>query len=122
MLHCITERLLVGRYVATVGVLALCLAQSVLAAPPVDADPKLAPWFEDLVQPKTHAPCCSIADCRPVISRQQEGHYEAQIDGVWRTIPDSIILNRTDNPTGHAIACWTPNTGVILCFVPPPES
>jgi hypothetical protein len=56
------------------------------------------------------------------MSRQNAGHYEAMIEGVWRTVPDSVVLNRTDNPTGHAIACWTPQTSVILCFVPPPQS
>jgi len=112
----------VGRYVISVGMLVVCLAQPTQAAPPPDADPKLSPWFNDLEQPKTHAPCCSIADCRPVASRQSDGHYQAQIDGRWRTIPDEVILNRTDNPTGQAIACWTPNSGIILCFIPPPES
>jgi hypothetical protein len=56
------------------------------------------------------------------MSRQRAGHYEAMIDGVWRPVPDSVILNRTDNPTGSAIACWTPQTSIILCFVPPPQS
>jgi hypothetical protein len=102
--------------------LVLCLAPPAQAAPPPDADPSLAPWFNDLEQPTTHAPCCSLADCRPVMSRQNAGHYEAMIDGTWRAIPDSVVLNRTDNPTGHAIACWTPQTGIILCFVPPPQS
>ena len=111
-----------GRYVISVGMLVVCLTQPARAAPPPDADPKLSPWFNDLEQPKTHAPCCSIADCRPVPSRQSDGHYQVEIDGVWRNIPDSVILSRTDNPTGHAIACWNPNSGIILCFVPPPES
>lgn len=110
-----------GRMVP-VGILLLVLAQPAEAAPPSDADPMLAPWFNDLRQPFTNALCCSIADCRPVQSRQNAGHYEALIEGTWRVIPDRVILNRTDNPTGSAIACWTPHSGVILCFVPPPQS
>ncbi len=91
------------------------------AAPPPDADPALAPWFNSLRQPWTNALCCSVADCRPAQSRLSEGHYEALIEGEWRRVPDHLILNRTDNPTGRAIVCWTPQVG-ILCFVRPPES
>jgi hypothetical protein len=91
------------------------------AAPPPDADPTLAPWFNSLRQPWTNALCCSVADCRPVESRLSDGHYEALIEGEWRRVPDHLILNRNDNPTGRAIACWTPQVG-ILCFVRAPES
>jgi len=91
------------------------------AAPPADADPALAPWFNSLRQPWTNALCCSIADCRPVESRLNDGHYEALIEGEWRRIPDQLILSRSDNPTGRAIACWTRQVG-ILCFVRAPES
>ena len=111
-----------GRYVISAGMIVLCLTHYAQAAPPPNADPRLSPWFNGLEQPKTHAPCCSVADCRPVAARQSDGHYQAQIDGVWRTVPDDVILSGTDNPTGRAIACWTPRSGVILCFVPPPES
>jgi hypothetical protein len=45
--------------------LPLLLVQAASAAPPADADPKLAPWFNDLRQPWTNALCCSMADCRP---------------------------------------------------------
>ena len=92
-----------------------------LAAPPPDADPTLAPWFNSLRQPWTNALCCSMADCRPVDSRLNDGHYEALIEGEWRRVPDHLILNRSDNPTGRAIACWTAQVG-ILCFIRAPES
>ena len=105
-----------------VGVVALAfVAQPVLAAPPPDADPALAPWFNSLRQPWTNALCCSVADCRPVNSQLNDGHYEALIEGEWRRVPDHLILNRNDNPTGRAIVCWTPQVG-ILCFVRAPES
>ena len=98
-----------------------CLARPALAAPPPDADPMLAPWFNSLRQPWTNALCCSVADCRTVQSRLLDGHYEALIEGEWRQVPDRLILNRSDNPTGRAVACWTPRVG-ILCFVRAPES
>jgi hypothetical protein len=98
-----------------------CSARLAMALPPPDADPALAPWFNDLRQPWTNALCCSMADCRQVESRLDGDHYEALIEGEWRRVPDHLILNRSDNPTGHAVACWTKQTG-ILCFVPAPES
>ena len=91
------------------------------AAPPPDADPRFAPWFNSLRQPFTNALCCSEADCRRVDARLNDGHYEALIEGGWRRVPDHLILDRGDNPTGRAVACWTPQVG-ILCFVPAPES
>lgn len=99
----------------------LLLASPALAAPPTDADPALAPWFNGLRAPWTNALCCSAADCRPVASRLRQGHYEVFVGDAWRPVPDSTILNRTDNPTGRAVVCWTPQAGV-LCFVRPPES
>ena len=106
----------------TAGLIGLIrIVNPVNAAPPPDADPALAPWFNDLRQPWTNALCCSVADCRPVESRLNNGHYEALIEGEWRPVPDDHILNRGDNPTGHAVACWTPSAGII-CFVRPPES
>jgi hypothetical protein len=91
------------------------------AAAPPDADPALAPWFNGLRQPWTNALCCSVADCRPVDSRLHNGRYEALIEGEWRAVPDDHILNRADNPTGRAVACWTPQAGII-CFVRAPDS
>jgi hypothetical protein len=77
------------------------LARAASAAPPPNADPALAPWFNDLRQPWTNALCCSIADCRPTESRTEGDHYEAFVGGAWRVVPDDKVLQRTDNPTGH---------------------
>jgi hypothetical protein len=111
-----------ARYGMILTLLGLCcLARPAPAAPPPDADPALAPWFNSLRQPWTNALCCSIADCRPVDSRLNGEHYEALIDGQWRAVPDHLILNRSDNPTGRAVVCWTPSVG-ILCFIRAPES
>ncbi len=99
----------------------LLLACQAHAAPPPDADPTLAPWFNNLRLPGSAVPCCSMADCRTVPSRLIDGHYEAFVEGKWIVVPDDKVLTRSDNPTGHAVVCWTPFAGV-LCFVKAPES
>jgi hypothetical protein len=100
---------------------ALLLAASAAAAPPQNADPTLAPWFRSLLQPGTAISCCSLADCRPTEYRIKTDHYEALVGGRWVAVPPDKILQRTDNPTGHAIVCWTPQRG-IMCFVRATES
>src|SRR5205809_1559646 len=106
----------------------LVLSQVAVAAPPDSRDPALTPWFESLKQPGTGAPCCSIADCRTVESRQDRDGYEVLIDGRWKMsvpfwlhVPPDRIIDGIDNPTGRGVVCFTPEAG-ILCFVPPPES
>jgi len=91
------------------------------AAPPPDADPALAPWFNSLKQPDSGISCCSIADCRPVDYRVVGNHYEAYIEGQWLPVPPEKVLTRADNPTGRAVVCWTRVNG-ILCFVRGPET
>jgi hypothetical protein len=107
--------------------IALCVAQ-VWAQPPDRVDPSLSPWFESLKQPGTGAGCCSIADCRAAEVRRDNQAYEVKIDHTWHVssifwlqVPPNRILDEPDNPTGHAVLCYTPEAG-ILCFVPPPES
>lgn len=118
------------RFVASAGArsirraapaLILLLAASAAAAPPQNADPALAPWYRSLLQPGTTVSCCSLADCRPTEYRIKPDHYEALVGGNWVTVPPDKILQRTDNPTGHAIVCWTPQRG-IMCFVRATES
>ena len=104
-----------------IGLSLLLGARAACAAPPPDANPAWTPWFNDLRHPWTNALCCSVADCRPAQSRIQGDHFEAFIAGDWRAVPDNTVIERRDNPTGSAVACWTPSAGVT-CFVPPPES
>src|SRR5712672_2334448 len=106
----------------------LVLSQVALAAPPDSPDPALAPWFESLKQPGTRAPCCSIADCRTVESRQDRDGYEVLIDGrwkksipLWRRVTSNRIIYKIDNPTNRDVVCFTPEAG-ILCFVRPADS
>jgi len=100
---------------------ALMSAISAAAAPPQNADPALAPWYRSLLQPGTAISCCSLADCRPTDYRIKADHYEALVGGKWLAVPPDKILQRTDNPTGRAIVCWTPERG-IMCFVRATES
>jgi hypothetical protein len=103
------------------GVIPLLVAAAGRAAPPPQADPALAPWFEDLRVPGTGTSCCSMADCRPVEYRSVGDHYEALVGRRWIPVPPEKVLHRSDNPTGGAVLCWTPNLGV-MCFVRGPEA
>ncbi len=107
---------------AVVGLIGgFVLAAPLHAAPPPDADPAQAPWFNSLRQPGSGISCCSIADCRPVDYRTVGDHYEAYIEGEWRAVPPDKVLTRADNPTGRAVVCWTKLSG-IMCFVRGPET
>ncbi len=96
-------------------------AATAAARPPPNADPKLAPWFESLRQPRSGASCCSIADCRPADYRTNGDHYEVKVRNEWLEVPTGKVLHRLDNPTGRAVVCWTPIVG-IMCFVPGPQT
>lgn len=108
------------------------------AAPPenVAPDPELQAWFGALRQPATKRLCCAVSDCRFVLFRIQDGHYEVRIEGWSYVVPAETIIEGIVNPTGRAVACYTYATfgppfppGVphdrpqdsieILCFVPP---
>jgi hypothetical protein len=101
------------------------------ARPPENADPALAPWFQSLRDPSTGGGCCSQADCRPVEYRMVGDHYEvlignqygAEIQPHWEAVEPDHVLEKTDNPTGRAIACWVPYmTPRVLCFVRPSDT
>jgi hypothetical protein len=105
------------------AVVLIWLAPAVVARaePPDDVDPGLSSWYQGLKQPGTRVGCCSTADCRPVPYRIADDHYEAFIDERWVAVPADKILDHESNPTGRAVACWTPSGG-ILCFVRPTET
>jgi len=98
------------------GAAGVILAASAFAEPPPDADESLAPWYQSLRQPGSGISCCSLADCRTTDYRTDGSNYEALIDGQWLIVPEDKVLQRTDNPTGRAVVCWTPARG-IMCFV-----
>jgi hypothetical protein len=101
----------------------LCIfATGAAAAPPDNADPGMAVWFQTLRQPGTGISCCSIADCRQTEYRTSElGRYEALIEGRWMDVPPEKVLDHTENPTGRAVVCYLPGQG-IMCFVRPSET
>jgi len=102
-------------------VTALFGGDGAVAAPPDNADPTLAPWFQSLRQPGTGISCCSMADCRATEYRTSAFGYEALIEDKWLAVPPDRVLQHTDNPTGRAIVCYMPGRG-ILCFVRPAET
>ncbi len=126
------EAAFINGAVAALALLATFIAAA-RAAPPENADPALAPWFQSLEVPGTnHSSCCSQSDCRPVDYRVVNDYYEALLtpeqfaragilQSQWIRVPFDRILQRVDNPTGKAILCWRPGTGV-LCFVRPDET
>ena len=98
-------------------------AGSAIAAPPENADPALAPWFRSLNQPGTGYNCCSMADCRPVRTRDRNGKIEAFIaretfrDGTdqWVIVPEEVIIRGIENPVGEPVLCYL--GGMVRCFV-----
>jgi hypothetical protein len=105
--------------VVTVSVCLMVLllgSLEVAGAPPENADPRLAPWFNSLRQPGTGVSCCSISDCRPVDYRLTGSGYEVWIQEQWRAVPADKVLQGHENPIGRAVVCWTPALG-IMCFV-----
>src|SRR5260370_27854260 len=74
------------------------------AAPPPNADPALAPWFQSLRQPETGMSCCDIADCRPTEYRTGGDGYEVSVHNKWMTVPPRRILQPASTPAGRAAA------------------
>src|SRR5436190_7579149 len=106
----------------------LAMARPALAGPPEGADPAWSRWFESLRQPGTGASCCTAADCRITEFRRDLDGYEALVDDRWKLsrpfwtrVPPQRVLERSDNPTGRAVLCFTPEAGIV-CFVRPPDS
>jgi len=111
--------------------LASTIAAAVLAAPPTESNGQFAEWFRGLKQPENGMGCCDISDCRMVEHRVARLGYEALItpgthgqlgvkEPMWVAIPHAKIV-LTTNPTGRAVVCWMPGSGV-LCFVRPVET
>ena len=105
---------------------------SVAAHQPED---EFADWYYSLRVPgldpvkllnPTESWCCSPdRDCKTVdYQTDAAGSYWIVADGERVQIPPDKILQRTDNPTGRAVACWNYYNGYphVRCFVRPPES
>jgi hypothetical protein len=96
---------------------------------------EFADWYHSLRIPgldpvkllnPTESWCCSPdRDCKTVdYQTDAAGSYWIVADGERVQIPPDKILQRTDNPTGRAVACWNYYNGHphVRCFVRPPES
>jgi len=83
----------------------------ILTTPAVAHDP-----YSDWKLP-SGASCCSNQDCRPVRAYRDpdDGWWRAQVNGQWRPVPPSVILDRVA-PDGGSHICINP-MGIILCFV-----
>ena len=102
------------------------LASEAVAHEYRDAD---ADWYRSLTNSK-HEFCCSLQrDCQEVDDYRpssEPGSYEARWRDQWVRIPASAVLDRSDNPTGHAVLCASPGLDygdrpVARCFVRPAE-
>lgn len=96
-------------------------------APPPGSDPnsKISQWYKGLTDDQGNG-CCSEVDCRPVLAEMREEAWYVFIDkrifgddapNDWRRVPASKVIDRSDNPTGHSVACWSKLNG-FYCFTP----
>lgn len=101
------------------ALLTLVAARIAPAAPPSGTDPDsaTAQWYRSLQTPEGSS-CCSDSDCRAYPDdkvRVRDGAYEVFIAEEWRRVPADKILKGRPNPTGNAVACWLPSSGVLCC-------
>jgi hypothetical protein len=99
------------------------------AAHPPEAE--FADWFRSLKEPGTAGTvdsgtsCCSpTRDCETTdYETDAEGRYWITVEGERIQVPSDKILQRTDNPTGRAVACLRHYNGhpAVRCFVRAPE-
>src|SRR5215471_6800347 len=112
---------------ATVAML-LFLCSSAAANQPGD---EFADWFRSLKEPGTDGmidgptACCSPArDCQTIdYETDAAGRYWINAEGEGIQVPSDKILQRTDNPTGRAVACLRYHNGhpAVRCFIRAPE-
>jgi hypothetical protein len=92
---------------------------------------EFADWFRTLKEPGTDAmmdgsiSCCTPSrDCHMTdYETDAEGRYWIIAEGERIQVPSEKMLQRTDNPTGRAVACLRYLDGhpIVRCFVRPPE-
>ena len=89
-----------SRFADIIGACLVVVSHVAHAAPPPDADMRLAPWFHSLTIPNTGSSCCGAADCRnyPVVVASDG--YRVQFKGQWLKVPPAVVQDRGDNPTG----------------------
>lgn len=81
-------------------------------------------WFHSLsrIEDGVRISCCDVADCKRTEYRiRGDGYLVPNPEtGEWTPVPPEVVIVRSDNPTGSAIACWF--AGKLRCFVPGTES
>ena len=92
---------------------------------------EFADWFRSLKEPGTEGKlgaipsCCSPErDCQMTdYETDAAGHYWITTAGERIEVPLEKILQRTDNPTGRAVACLRYYNGhpIVRCFIRGPE-
>jgi hypothetical protein len=92
------------------------------AEPPPGADGSLAPFYHSLVQPGTGYICCSMSDCRPVVTTHDHGKLYAFVGSEfkdppnnWVEVPENVVIHGVANQAGEPILCWY--GGVMRCFL-----
>jgi hypothetical protein len=115
-----------GAFSAIAMLLFLCYGT---AAHPPEAE--FADWFRSLKEPGTEGMIDSSTSCCSPTRDCQMTDYETDADGrYWIAaaderiqVPFDKILQRTDNPTGRAVACLRYYNGhpVVRCFIRAPE-
>jgi hypothetical protein len=109
-----------GRRAATAGIIGCLIAFSTEAH---DGTDPLAMWYQSLTDPETGISCCSMQrDCQPVDdyhASRTPGGYVVSIEGRSVEVPPNKVLQRADNPTGHAVVCFGHVDGVPVprCMV-----
>ena len=112
-----------------ISAMLLFLGSGAAAHPPWE---EFAEWFGSLIEPGTDGvkdgptACCSPArDCQMTdYETDANGRYWITTEGEHIQVPPDKILQRTDNPTGRAVACLRHYDGhpVVRCFIRGPES
>ena len=113
---------------AAILIAALAIPAPALSAPPPGTDPTsaLSKWVRTMRDPNGVG-CCSLADCRPVVARLVDGHWEAFIDresfgysapDAWVRVTEDVLQGTTSDgepPDTRTWACWWGSH--LACFV-----
>lgn len=82
-------------------------------------------WFHTLIIPGSESvmpggiSCCDNRDCAPAHARVGPMGWEAETPtGVWVPVPAARVIHDKSHPSGSAVLCWRPESGVV-CFVLP---
>lgn len=80
-------------------------------------------WYRDLKQPGTGWSCCNgttagrEGDCRPTRAELRDGQWWALIDGQWRPVPWTVVLDPSLNREPIYAHICANKSGRIYCFI-----